>query len=214
MAQGEGLRERKKRETRQRIADVAMGLFAVRGFDNVTVAEIARAADVSVNTVFNYFRTKEDLFADREPVVVDHLASVVRSRLPGESALAALRRDLLDSLERRDWRHGFAEGAETFARLVEESPALTNRIRDVERRREDALAEALAEETDAGPDDPVPALAAAQISAALRVVNSYFLRRRRAGETLDEIHPGAREAAEKAFAMLESGFGDYCTRPE
>ena len=57
----EGLRERKKRQTRQRISDVAIGLFVAHGFDNVTIAEIAAAAEVSVNTVYNYFHVKEDL---------------------------------------------------------------------------------------------------------------------------------------------------------
>ena len=62
----EGRRERKKRETRTRISDIATGLFLARGFDAVTIAEIAEAADVSVNTVYNYFPAKEDLFFDRE----------------------------------------------------------------------------------------------------------------------------------------------------
>ncbi len=61
----EGLRERKKRQTRQHISDVATGLFLERGFDAVTIAEVAEAADVSVNTVYNYFPAKEDLFLDR-----------------------------------------------------------------------------------------------------------------------------------------------------
>lgn len=60
-----GLRERKKWETRRRISDVATGLFFARGFDNVTIAEVAEAAGVSRMTVFNYFPRKEDLFLDR-----------------------------------------------------------------------------------------------------------------------------------------------------
>ena len=63
---------------RQRIADIAMGLFMLRGFEKVTVAEVATAADVSVNTVFNYFKTKEDLFFDRQDVAVESLGGVVR----------------------------------------------------------------------------------------------------------------------------------------
>ncbi|MFG3293597.1 TetR/AcrR family transcriptional regulator [Streptomyces sp. NPDC048179] len=73
----EGLGERKKRQTRQHISDVATGLFVERGFGAVTVAEIAEAADVSVNTVCNYFPAGEDLFLDRSAGLVDRLADWV-----------------------------------------------------------------------------------------------------------------------------------------
>lgn len=79
----EGLRERKKRQTRQYISDVATHLFIERGFDAVTIAEIAEASDVSVNTVYNYFSTKEDLFLDRSQGVVERLSRFVRARDPG-----------------------------------------------------------------------------------------------------------------------------------
>lgn len=77
-----GLRERKKARTRALVAETAMGLFAARGFDAVTVAEVAEAAEVSVTTVFNYFPTKEDLFYDRQDEVVEHLSRVVRAGGP------------------------------------------------------------------------------------------------------------------------------------
>lgn len=79
----EGLRERKKRQTRQYISDVATGLFIERGFDTVTVAEIADAANVSVNTVYNYFPAKEDLFFDRSAGLVDRMVRWVRGRNKG-----------------------------------------------------------------------------------------------------------------------------------
>src|SRR3954463_9958942 len=87
-----GLRERKKRATRQLISNVAWGLFIQRGFEEVTVAEIAEAAGVSKMTVFNYFPRKEDLFLDRHADRLAELVSVVRSRPPGVSAVGALRR--------------------------------------------------------------------------------------------------------------------------
>src|SRR5947207_3879556 len=89
---GVGLRETKKLRTRQEIADHAMRLFATRGFDHVTVAEVAAAAGVSEKTVFNYFPAKEDLFYDEVPARAAALAAAIRGRAPGESILSALRR--------------------------------------------------------------------------------------------------------------------------
>ncbi|MFC7713686.1 TetR/AcrR family transcriptional regulator [Nonomuraea recticatena] len=79
----EGLRERKKRRTRQRISEVAIGLFVERGFENVTIAEVASAAEVSVNTVYNYFESKEDLVLPPEEASPQRLADIVRQRRPG-----------------------------------------------------------------------------------------------------------------------------------
>src|SRR5690349_18397306 len=87
-----GLRERKKRQTRLAISDKATRLFIERGFENVTISEVAAAADVSVATVFNYFATKEELFFDRGPEVEEAPSRIVRERHRGESAVAALRR--------------------------------------------------------------------------------------------------------------------------
>ncbi|GLY87092.1 TetR/AcrR family transcriptional regulator [Actinoallomurus iriomotensis] len=213
MAEELSLRERKKRETRQRIADVAMGLFMLRGFEKVTVAEVAEAADVSVNTVFNYFRTKEDLFFDRQDVVVENMGRIVAARPPGQSALDALRRDLLAAIDARDWRYGINGGASDFFKMVAESPALANRIRQLHEQREEYLARVLAEETDADPDDPTPRLVAAQLAALTRAVGTEFLRRRMAGESVETILPSVRAAAERAFHLLESGVGAYAVKP-
>ena len=86
-----GLRERKKQRTRELIAETARRLFVERGFERVTVAEIARAADVAEKTVFNYFPTKEDLVYWRLEAFEDELLTAIRERWPGESALDRLR---------------------------------------------------------------------------------------------------------------------------
>lgn len=208
----EGLRERKKRETRERIADMAMGLFMTRGFDNVTVAEVARAADVSVNTVFNYFRTKEDLFADRQEFVESLPVEVLRAREKGESAVRAFRRDFVAAVETRGWQYGMQEGADVFAKMVGESPSLLARMREIHQQREEALAEALADELDADADDLAPRLVAAQILTTTRLLSDYAVRRSLAGEPWETIAPDLRTQAEAAFGLLESGIGDYCVR--
>src|SRR5918996_734009 len=94
---GMGLRERKKAQTRQLIADTAWRLFADRGFEQVTVAEVAREAQVAPATVFNYFPTKEDLFYSRLEAFGTRLLQAVAAREPGEPALAAFRRRLLEA---------------------------------------------------------------------------------------------------------------------
>ncbi|GAA1651044.1 TetR family transcriptional regulator [Nonomuraea maheshkhaliensis] len=204
----EGLRERKKRETRERISDVATGLFLARGFDNVTVAEVAQAADVSVNTVFNYFSTKEDLFADRYDLVVDLPQQVLREREPGEGVVRAFRRDYLGAIETRDWRYGLNAGNDAFSRVINDSPALTARLRDVHLQRERGLARALAGELGAGSGDVVPRVAAAQILAVTRILSERALAMMLDGEPWEKIGPLLTAQAQQAFDLLEQGLGD------
>ncbi|MFJ8692711.1 TetR/AcrR family transcriptional regulator [Streptomyces roseolilacinus] len=159
----EGLRERKKRRTRQHISDVATALFLERGFDAVTIAEIAEAADVSVNTVYNYFPAKEDLFLDRGEDAVDRLSRWVRGRRTGESAARAVLRELREAVETLSPAVGLFEGCADFMRVVLEVPALRSRLWRI---RQDGLGElerTLRAEVAAPDDDPVPALVAGQL---------------------------------------------------
>src|SRR5262245_3502862 len=126
-----GLRERRKRLTRQTISDVATMLIAERGFDNVTVAEIAAAANVSKMTVFNYFPRKEDLVFDRQDEMIEFLERAVRERRPGESIAAALRRLVLDLLMQRHPLSGLRDGAHWFWDVVAASPTLVSRSREM-----------------------------------------------------------------------------------
>src|SRR6476619_2235813 len=90
-----GLRESKKEQTRRLIAESARRLFSERGFEHVTIAEVAEAADVAVQTVFNYFPTKEDLVYWRLASFEGELLAAVREREPGRSALEAFKTFLL-----------------------------------------------------------------------------------------------------------------------
>ena len=92
-----GLRERKKARTRQAISDIATGMFMERGFEAVTVAEIAEAADVSVKTVFNYFGSKEELFLDREAEIFAAITGAIADRPQGRSITEALGAQLADN---------------------------------------------------------------------------------------------------------------------
>src|SRR5438132_2421796 len=146
MAAAVGLRERKKQQTREEIFEAARRLFGERGFDAVTVAEIARAADLSEVTVFNYFPTKEDLFFGGMEVFEERLLEAVRGRAAGESALAAFRRLVVDSFS----RVAAEENAPVIARsaaLIDASAALQARELEVVARYTRLLAAMLAEET-------------------------------------------------------------------
>ena len=96
-----GLRERKKQQVRERISGIATMLFFERGFEAVSVAEIAEAAGVSKMTVFNYFPRKEDLFFDRWPAFAEMITSAVRERPATQSAPEALRDMWLGLLDGR-----------------------------------------------------------------------------------------------------------------
>jgi AcrR family transcriptional regulator len=119
-----GLRERKKEQTRTAISHVAVGLFLERGYDHVSIADIAEAAGVAKMTVTNYFPAKEDLVISAGASVVPDLAGAVRGRAPGESPVAALARFVQSELDRRAEWTGLHDGVTQFARMSMASPAL------------------------------------------------------------------------------------------
>ena len=208
MAAELGLRERKKRRTRQLIFDAANRLFAERGFDSVTVTEIARAAEVSEVTVFNYFPTKEDLFYGGMQFFEEQLIEAVRSRARGESALSAFRRRLLEGAGRLTSRESVA-AIKKGARAIATSPGLVARERAIVDRYTRQLAMVLAEETGAAADD-VEVLGTA---GALMVVHRMLVERVRkrvlAGQRGAELVDDYKSQARRAFRRLERGLGSY-----
>src|SRR5262245_32929020 len=141
-----GLRERKKQRTRQAIFEAAAGLFAERGFERVTVAEIARAADVSEMTVFNYFPTKEDLFFGGMEFFEERLLDAVRDRGPNVSIIEAFSGLVVEGCARL----AAEENADLIGRaatLIAASPALQVREREIVASYTERLADLLADET-------------------------------------------------------------------
>ncbi|WP_089007630.1 TetR/AcrR family transcriptional regulator [Micromonospora viridifaciens] len=206
-----GLRALKKRQTRENISNQATRLFLERGFDNVTIADVAAAAQVAKMTVTNYFPRKEDLALDMQDVFVQQLANTVRERQPGESALTALRRAYLASVAAHDPVIGFS--GPQFARMITDSAALVARLREFHDDREKALAAALAEETGAPDDDIAPRVAATQLAGIHRLLFEETMRRTLAGHDNDDIAQAVTRYASVAFEALAPSLASYAIRP-
>ena len=211
-AEGMGLRERKKLQTALRIYRTAVALFDEKGFDAVSVQEIADASEVSKMTVFNYFGTKEDLvFKPMEDHFSDP-ARAVRDRKPGESAVDAVRRQFLEMIDGRDPSIGL--NAEPFARRIRSvimaTPVLRDRAYVSAEKGALELADLLTEET----GDRTLALIAASTLTHVRqaLVEEHHLRID-AGESVDEVAADAAERAERAFALVAGGLSGYAVRP-
>jgi AcrR family transcriptional regulator len=209
-----GLRERKKQETRQLLADTARRLFAERGFEQVSVAEIAREANVSEATVFNYFPTKEDLVYGRLEAFEDELLGAIRDREPGESVLAAFGRFVLQA--RGFLAAGDEEAASSLleiSRMIASSPALLARERRILADYTDSLARLIAEDTGAAPDDPKPRVAATALIGVHRALIDFVRERILAGDRdLKRLARDTRGHGEEALALLARGLDDYGTK--
>src|SRR4051794_20543070 len=161
-----GLRERKKRATRQALHGAALRLVAARGFDDVTIEDIAAAADVSPRTFFNYFGSKEDVIVNPDPEWVDRLKVLLEQHTADESPLTAMEDVLVAQLDevtdrREEWL--------LRLRLVREIPALTPRHLAAFDAMERALVEDVAHRTGRDPaSDLYPVLLGIAAMAAMR----------------------------------------------
>ena len=189
------LRESKKRATRQRISDVATGLFFERGFDAVTVEEVATAANVSKVTVFNYFARKEDLLLDREGELMQLLRQALAARPNGQSTIGTLRA-LVDQLHEQ--KHPFARiDAQTVAfwRVIAASPSLKARLREIG----DETVEGLALELAGPKPDGSARLIAGMVVLTWRTAYAEALR-------VFENGDSARKANAAFLALIDQGF--------
>ena len=205
-----GLRERKKLMTRQAILDTAHEMFGERGYDNVTVAEIADAVNIAAKTVFVYFPSKEDLVFCGEEEMRERVLARIGDRAPGETPLAAmgsLMRELMAEsgdqvvLDLQRWR-----------RMMGDSGVLQSRMRLHWERLEDALAALLSDEAGEGRHAPQPRVAAAQLTLVFRLMAS--------DEVLGYVraHPEQAQRAaledwlDSMLGMMGGGIGGYRRR--
>jgi AcrR family transcriptional regulator len=162
-ARAPGLRERKKQQTRETIERVALRLFAERGYDHTTLAEIAEAADISPRTIFSYFQSKEDILFCGESGHIENVQAALRERPAGTTTVDALR-EFISSMPPPD------EQAMLRKRVVAASPELQLKLRAHIGLLEGVLAESFAKDLGAGPEDIRPGLIAASMTAALAAV--------------------------------------------
>jgi AcrR family transcriptional regulator len=191
-----GLRERKKQQTRDRIARVALQLFAERGYDETTLAEIAEAADVSPRTIFAYYDSKEDILFCEERVFLDDLKRKLDKRPPGTTTVDAIR-DFLSSIEPP------AERAKLRKQIVIANPALQAKMRGSHLELEPLLAESIAKDLGAEPDDIRPLLVAASMTAAFTSVRDRFLEAKSGGEPI--THEQGMAVLDQVLDFLRGG---------
>jgi AcrR family transcriptional regulator len=209
-----GLRERKKQQTRELIAETARRLFAERGFEQVSVAEIARTADVSEKTVFNYFPTKEDLVYWRLESFEQELLDTLRERAAGEAVLDAFGRFVRrprGMLGRQD-----AETQQRLAgltRMIASSPSLLAREQQIFAGYTDSLAALVTAEQRARPGDLRPWIAANAMIGAHRALVRHARGRVVDGAASATLSREVRERGEQAVALLAEGLGAYAPRP-
>lgn len=207
-----GLRELKKQRTRQVMMETAWHLFAERGFEQVTVAEVAREVGVSEATVFNYVSTKEALVFDGMLVYEARLLDAVRARAVGESALEAVTR-FLDEGADHAAGDGVGETIAVTARMVTASPTLRARQEEILADRTQALAELLAAETGASATDPSLQAGVHAIKGVQRAVLDGTRRAALAGERGAELGASVRAVLHAAADVVGSGLRDYARRP-
>jgi AcrR family transcriptional regulator len=206
-----GARERKRQETREKIVDAAADLFAERGFDAVSVMEIARRAGVVEKTVFNHFPVKEGLVFDADPPMRAALLDAVRRRPAGESVCAAAGSFVVAAVGLLGSPHA-ADGVARMARVIRGSRTLLVREREILGELTDALAALIAEETDARSGQLEPWLAANAVLGLYASLLELARDRVLAGVTGEPLAAELRRRGQRGLSLLQFGLAGYAKR--
>ena len=204
-----GLRESKKRQTRSTIAQAAADLFRDRGFSAVTVDDVAAAANVSRQTVFNYFPTKEQMLFDREEEIEAALLALVHDQPDGASLVAAFRRHTRGFWERL--AEVLTTGAEVhgFWEIVQASPALRDYAEASLGRQARRVGRELAHTWELPLDDPLCQALARTLCGVNAAILTTGLERLSAGEDHTPVVREMLAQADRAYDLLDHGLGVY-----
>jgi AcrR family transcriptional regulator len=199
------LRTRKKIRTRQQIADAAADLFAARGFDNVTVAEVARLAEVSEQTVYNFFSSKEQLVLDEDAAFQARLVAMIRERQAGTSLADAIRAEVhafLDELGRRPKSPRNAGG---MPYLINTSPMLRRAWLEAVERYAYTTARVLVEDRGAGLSLPAAKILGFSIVAVFAVVIDEIGQGMKQGLNIRAVIKALRPQVDDALDRIAEG---------
>jgi AcrR family transcriptional regulator len=206
----EGLRERKRRLTRQLISDAATTMFATRGFDNVKVSEVADRVGVSEKTVYNYFPTKESLVLDTADEAVERMARALRERGPGESLTAAVVRAIREDMERFDQApDDLIEFIPLFLGMIDSTPALRAAWLEMHDRLAGVARDELAAQAGIDPRDPEPIAAGRALAGLAEVALESRVRRIREGLRGEKLNRAIDDDLERAARLLETGLWSF-----
>lgn len=191
-----GLRERKKQQTREKIARAALQLVAERGYDETTLADIAEAAEVAPRTIFAYFDSKEDILLCEEDSILAELKRRLDERPPGTTTVDALR-EFVSRIEAPD------EGANLRKQVMSANPALHMKLRGRLAQLEPMMAESISKDLDAEPGDIRPLLIAASMTAAFKSVRDRFRDAEAGGEPM--THEQGMAVIDQVLDFLRGG---------
>ena len=191
-----GLRERKKQQTRETIARVALDLFAERGYDETTLADIAEAANVAPRTIFAYFDSKEDILLGGERSFLEDLKRRLDERPAGTTTVDALRA-FISEIPPGDERDKLRK------QVMSENPALQMKMHARHAELEPMLAESIAKDLGAKPDDLQPMLVAASVTAAFMSVRDRIFEAKEGGEPI--THEQAMAVLDQVIEFLRGG---------
>ncbi|RBY97408.1 TetR/AcrR family transcriptional regulator [Blastococcus sp. TF02-8] len=208
---GSGIRERRRQQTRVRIVDAATELFAERGFDAVSVVEIAQRAGVVEKTVFNHFPVKEGLVFDADPPMRAALLDAVRRRPAGESVAAAAGSFVVAAVSLLGTPEA-AEGVAQMARVIRGSRTLLTREREILGELTDSLAALIAKETGARPGQIEPWLAAHAVLGLYASLLELARDRVLDGVSGPELAAELRRQGRRGLALLQFGLAGYAKR--
>jgi len=206
----EGLRERKRRLTRQLISDAATTMFATRGFDNVKVSEVADRVGVSEKTIYNYFPTKESLVLDTADEAVQRMARALRERGPDESLTAAVVRAIQEDTERFGQApEELIEFIPLFLGMIDTTPALRAAWLELHDRLATVAREELAAQAGIDPRDPEPMAAGRALAGLAEVSLESWTRRIREGLRGEQLRRAVDDDLQRAARLLETGLWSF-----
>ena len=206
----EGLRERKRRLTRQLISDAATAMFATRGFDNVRVSEVADRVGVSEKTIYNYFPNKEAMVLDTADELVESLALALRNRPPGSSITDAVVGALDANAARLEVApEALNEFVPQFVAMIERTPALHAAWLELHARLANVATEELAAQAGVDPRDPEPIAAGRALMGLTEVGMQSRVRHMQDGLRGEELRDAVADDVQRAARLLETGLWSF-----